>query len=326
MPSSATAPRRWRWLAYLLFLAFGRGCRGRRWRRRSWPGRGRRSSPPLRRRGQRPREPCLFGQLVQVPGGVYLGGEDLVDLLWAQGLDRCVGERPGAVDDRSQGTPLGTLRGLLQRLSVADITSGDLDSAPGSPSLPCSSFAPSALEPLLLARRRWRAPWLWLGGGGEGSQFSGAAGDRIVASGSIAGVASPSWASPPFLRARRGANATPSRRASWAPAPPGLALPANAPSYASLPSVSIRAKRPGCLIGPSAGVPRSPLGLGRGLFLGAIAPLAISARRVLPLPDWRGRPGSPPGCLWPPSLPPHQSGGPPRSRSAELDLGLALRC
>ena len=68
--------------------------------------------------------PC--GQLVQVPGGVDLGGEDAIELLGVQRLDRAVGERPGAVDHRAQRV-LGGDRGeqLLQRLAIGDVAGGD---------------------------------------------------------------------------------------------------------------------------------------------------------------------------------------------------------
>ena len=43
------------------------------------------------------------GRLVQVPGGVGLGGEDGGEALGVQRLDRAVVEDAGAVDDRGEG-------------------------------------------------------------------------------------------------------------------------------------------------------------------------------------------------------------------------------
>src|SRR5258707_1711001 len=102
----------------------------------------------------------VLGQLVQVPGGICLGGEDPLELLLSQGLDRGVGERSGAVDHRAQGM-LGGDRGqeLLESLAIRHITGGDLCLRPQLFEPACSSLAPCASGPLLLTKSRWRAPW-----------------------------------------------------------------------------------------------------------------------------------------------------------------------
>ena len=89
----------------------------------------------------------LLGQLVQVPGGVCLGGEDALELLGVQRLDRAVGEHPGAVDHRAEGV-LGGDRGeeLLQRpCGRRRRRRRSVASAPSSSSSACSSSAPSRL-------------------------------------------------------------------------------------------------------------------------------------------------------------------------------------
>ena len=74
------------------------------------------------------RELCLRGQLVQVPGGVCLGGKDALEALWVDRLDTSVVEHPGGVDHRAQWVLGGsTVEQLLQLLALGDIAGGDPD-------------------------------------------------------------------------------------------------------------------------------------------------------------------------------------------------------
>ena len=74
------------------------------------------------------RELFVFGQLVQVPGGVCLGCEDAFEALGIERGDRCVIERSGAVDHRSQGMALGDpVEQGCELLCLGDVTGAERD-------------------------------------------------------------------------------------------------------------------------------------------------------------------------------------------------------
>ena len=124
-----TGPRRARWRAGLGAGAAGRGRRGRRWRRRSCPGRGRRATPATEEKRTKAREVEVRGQLVQVPGGVGLGGEDALELLGGRASRSTPSSRtPAAWTTAPSGCSAGIASSSASScVAVGDVAGGDVD-------------------------------------------------------------------------------------------------------------------------------------------------------------------------------------------------------
>ncbi len=70
----------------------------------------------------------IRGQLVQVHGGVCLGGHDLGQALWVERLDQAVVEDGGAVDHRAQRVLIRNLaQQLFELAAVGDVATGEPD-------------------------------------------------------------------------------------------------------------------------------------------------------------------------------------------------------
>ena len=68
---------------------------------------------------------------MQVPGGARLGGHRALEALWVHRAKDAVIDRPGGVDDRSQGVLFGDLGDeLLERGLVGYVTGGYPDLCP----------------------------------------------------------------------------------------------------------------------------------------------------------------------------------------------------
>ena len=240
-------PRRSRWRAGPRAGAGRRGRRGRRWRRRSWPGRGRRACRRPRRRGRRRRgrgpRSARAGSRRRRPWGRRRARA-------ARGRASRSGRRRGPRrrgSPRPGGGPSGIESSSASSWSRSETSQAAIvTSAPSSSSSALSSVAPSASAPLRLTRSRWRAPWRstrWRATRAPRPPVAPVI--RTVLSGSKDGARSPGSPRPAALGQPR------HQRLALAQGELGL-LGARGEGAverlgeASLPSVSIRAKRPGC--------------------------------------------------------------------------------
>ena len=234
------------------------------------------------------------GQLVQVPGGVHLGRQDAVEPL---GRRATRSRRRRATPAAWTTAPSGCSAGIAAS-SVCQLRRGrrrrrrrSSTSAPSSSSSARSSSAPCASGPLRLTSSRWRAPCsARRGGGRQGAEAAGAAGDQDRA----LGVERGRLRSALGLGARPGAapSAAPSRRASWGSSPPAASAAGSAPSEASVPSLSIRTKRPGCSdCGRADQAPERARRRGRGLSASAADRALGEQRQAASRPGLVGEPG-----------------------------------
>ena len=197
-----------------------------------------------RRRGRSAESSRLRGQLVQVPGGIGLGGEDPLEALGVERVEQAVVEDAGGVDHRAQG--------MLSGIAASSASAGrdrrrrrrrSSPRRPAPASSARSSAAPSASAPRRLTKSRWRAPWCstrWrakraprppvAAGDQDGALGVEGRGPRRRPAGRPRRAAAPG---PPSRRASCGSR----RRRERGRAGPRRCL---------APSLSIRAKRPGC--------------------------------------------------------------------------------
>ena len=158
--AAPTGPRRARWRAGLRRGAAGRARRGRRWRRRSCPGRGRRAVPGAEEKRTKAERSSSAVSSCRCQAASTLAAKTRSsrsassDSTCRRRGRRRSGSRRrgGARGDRVEAALPSCSRSETSQAAIVDLGAELLQ-------LGRSSSAPSASGPQRLTRSRWRAPW-----------------------------------------------------------------------------------------------------------------------------------------------------------------------